>query len=162
MPTGFDAAFTAVGALADDFAAHENQFLSPAYNEAQARKDFIDKFFIALGWDVDHITQKNPYEQEVKVERTQRQGAAHKKADYSFSLAPNFRDVRFFVEAKKPSVQLENPDDYFQTVRYGWNSQNPLAVLTDFEQFHILDCRYKPSIDTALSRGVPSGKFHYT
>src|SRR5438874_4672418 len=122
MATGFDAAFAAVGALADDFAAHETQFLAPTYNEAQARKDFIDKFFVALGWDVDHLTQKNPYEQEVKVERGQRQGAAHKKADYAFSLAPNYRDVRFFVEAKKPHGDIETADNYFQTIRYGWNS----------------------------------------
>jgi hypothetical protein len=32
-------------------------------------KDFIDKFWIALGWDVNHDTQTNPYEQDVKVER---------------------------------------------------------------------------------------------
>jgi hypothetical protein len=38
------------------------------YQEAQARHEFIDKFLMALGWDVNHETQKNPYEQEVKVE----------------------------------------------------------------------------------------------
>jgi adenine-specific DNA-methyltransferase len=160
--TAFENAHRLVSELAHDFRTHEPKYLSPNYQEVEARKDFIDKFWKALGWDVDHEIQKNPYQQEVKVERGQDQAGARKRADYSFSLAPNFRDVRFFVEAKKPSVQLENPDDYFQTVRYGWNSQNPLAVLTDFEQFHILDCRYKPSIDTALSRAVPSGKFHYT
>jgi type I restriction-modification system DNA methylase subunit len=160
--TSFDKAHRLICDLAEDFRAHKHRYLSPDYQEAEARKDFIDKFWKALGWDVDHEIQKNPYEQEVKVERGQDQAGARKRADYSFSLAPNFRDVRFFVEAKKPSVQLENADDYFQTVRYGWNSQNPLAVLTDFEQLHILDCRYKPSIDTALSRGVPSGKFHYS
>ncbi len=32
--------------------------------------DFIDKFLIALGWDVNHDLQTNPYAQEVKVERT--------------------------------------------------------------------------------------------
>ncbi|HCX28495.1 MAG TPA: hypothetical protein DHU55_01785, partial [Blastocatellia bacterium] len=158
----FDEAHRLVSELVQDFRAHEHRYLSPEYQEAEARKDFIDKFWKALGWDVDHNIQKNPYEQEVKVERGQDQAGARKRADYAFSLTPNFRDVRFFVKAKKPSVQLENADDYFQTTRYGWNSQNPLAVLTDFEQFHILDCRYKPSIDTALSRAVPSGKFHYT
>jgi len=33
------------------------------------RKDFIDKLWIALGWDVNHDEQKNSYEQEVKVEQ---------------------------------------------------------------------------------------------
>ncbi len=44
-------------------------YLSPAYQEQEARRDFIDKFWLALGWDVNHETQKNPFEQEVKVER---------------------------------------------------------------------------------------------
>jgi len=30
--------------------------------------DFVDKFFVALGWDVNHNIQTNPYEQEVHVE----------------------------------------------------------------------------------------------
>ena len=110
---------------------------------------------------MNHDTQKNPYEQEVKVERGQQQGAARKRADYAFSLAPNYRDVRFFAEAKKPSVQIANAQDYFQTLRYGWNSGNPLVVITDFEQFHILDSRYKPNVETALSRLVRDGAFHY-
>jgi adenine-specific DNA-methyltransferase len=63
--SSFDEAYAQVAKLVDDFAAHEEKFLSPHYNEAQVRKDFIDKFFIALGWDVDHLAQKNPYEQEV-------------------------------------------------------------------------------------------------
>jgi len=36
---------------------------------AEVRKDFIDKLWIALGWDVNHDEQKNSYEQEVKVEQ---------------------------------------------------------------------------------------------
>jgi hypothetical protein len=86
----------------------------------------------------------------VKVERGIMIARAQKRADYAFFLAPNFRDVRFFVEAKKPSVELANADAYFQTIRYGWNAGTPLAVLTDFEQFHILDCRARPDINTAL------------
>lgn len=160
-PSEFDQAHATVLALVADFAAHESRYLAPDYQEAELRKDFLDKFFIALGWDVNHDTQKNPYEQEVKVERGQQQGAARKRADYAFALAPNFRDVRFFVEAKKPSVDLANADDYFQTLRYGWNSGNSLAMLTDFESFHILDCRYKPSVETALSRLVKDGAFSY-
>lgn len=57
-----------------------------------------------------------------------------KKADYAFFAAPNFRDVKFYVEAKKPARNLDNADDYFQTIRYGWSSDTPIAVLTDFEQ----------------------------
>lgn len=158
--TPFDKAFEAVGKLADSFQANEHYFLSPKYQEAEVRKDFIDKFFKALGWDVDHDEQKNPRAQEVKVERGQQQGAARKRADYAFCLAPNYLDVRFFVEAKKPSVEIANADSCFQAIRYGWNSQNLVSVLTDFEQFLVLDCRYKPSIDNATLRVWK--KFHYS
>ncbi|NJM40758.1 MAG: N-6 DNA methylase [Anaerolineae bacterium] len=113
----------------------------------------MDRFFVALGWDVTHDQQTNPAEQEVKIERGVSVGAAQKRADYAFYLKPNYRDVRFYAEAKKPSVDLDtNADAHFQTVRYGWNSNTPLAVLTDFEQFHILDCRAIPNITTALKR----------
>ena len=60
-----------------------------------------------------------------------------KRADYAFYLDPDFTNPRFFVEAKKPSVEIANKDSYFQATRYGWNGGTPLTVLTDFEQFHI-------------------------
>ena len=69
MPTTFPDAFARVKQLVADFRANEKFYLSQAYQEQEARRDFIDKFWLALGWDVNHETQKNPYEQEVKVER---------------------------------------------------------------------------------------------
>jgi adenine-specific DNA-methyltransferase len=109
---------------------------------------FINPFFEALGWDVSSKHHPNPYEQEVRVEKSQKQqqSKVQKRADYGFFTAPNFKDVKFFVEAKKPAVEIKHPDNYFQTIRYGWNANTPVAVLTDFEQFHIIDCRYKPDI----------------
>ena len=60
----FDNALKSVTQLVNDFKANENHYLNPSYSEADVRNDFINKFFIALGWDVRHETQKNPYEQE--------------------------------------------------------------------------------------------------
>lgn len=159
IPYNFDEAFERVKELVAVFQQNDKQYLSAAYSEAQARLDFIDKFWIALGWDVNHELQTNPYEQEVKVERGVYVSQTRKRADYAF-LAPNFRDVLFYVEAKKPRTDVDTPDNYFQTIRYGWNSQTPLAVLTDFEQLRVLDCRYKPDIETALRRAVK--KYHYS
>ena len=110
MPdTAFEQAHARVRELIDRFERHAAAYLQPGYQEAEARKDFIDPLFKALGWDVDHEHQHNPYEQEVKVERSVsvHDARTQKKADYAFRLAPNFRDVRIFVEAKKPSVNLE-------------------------------------------------------
>jgi hypothetical protein len=62
VPANFEAAFGRVKQLVADFRANESFYLSAQFSEAQARKDFIDKFLIALGWDVNHDSQKNPYE----------------------------------------------------------------------------------------------------
>ena len=159
MPATFEDAFERVKQLAADFKANEKFYLSPAYQEAEARRDFIDKFLLALGWDVNHDTQKNPYEQEVKVERKEH-GVSQRRADYAFYLAPNFRDVKFYIEAKKPFGDIATADNYFQTIRYGWNSQTPIAALFDFEQFEIVDCRFKPDLETALQRNLK--KFHFS
>ena len=83
-----------------------------------------------------------------------------RRADYAFRVAPNFRDVRFFVEAKKAHGDIATAENYFQVVRYGWNSGTPLAVLSSFTQFHVIDCRYKPHPETALHCAV--AQFHYS
>lgn len=157
----FDEAFTQVKQLVDDFRQNEAQFLSPRYDEANVRADFINRFWMALGWDVTHDVQKNPHEREVEVEKSVNVEGRGKRADYSFAVAPNYRDVRFFVEAKKPSRQLDNAQDYFQTIRYGWHARTPVAVLMDFQQFRVLDCRYKPDIEVVLQYGALE-KIHYT
>jgi type I restriction-modification system DNA methylase subunit len=156
--SAFDSAFEEVSKLAATFEANEARYLSQGYSEAQVRLDFVDKFFVALGWDVNHNIQTNPYEQEVHVENPEI--ASHRRADYAFYLAPNFRDVRFYVETKKPLGDIATADHYFQTIRYGYGSKNPVAVLSDFAHLHILDCRYKPDIDTALHRAI--ARYHYT
>jgi type I restriction-modification system DNA methylase subunit len=152
-------ALATVRQLVEDFKAQEGAFLSPDYQESRVRQDFIDKFFTALGWDVTHERQKNPYEQEVKIENKVKTQSSQRRADYAFFIAPNFRDVKFFAEAKKPHHDLANPEYYHQAIRYGWNQRTPIAVLTDFEEFHILDCRYKPDMKTALDRKIQV--FHY-
>lgn len=56
--TTFDKAFDEVGKLVQTFTSNIQHFMSAGYSEADARKDFIDKFFIALGWDVNHEINK--------------------------------------------------------------------------------------------------------
>jgi type I restriction-modification system DNA methylase subunit len=159
MKHSFEEAWEKIADLSATFKANEARYISPSYQEAEARKDFVDKFFIALGWDVNHDQQTNPYEQEVKVEPSV-SAAGQRRADYAFHLAPTYGDVRFFVEAKKPHGDIATADNYFQTIRYGWNTRTPLAALTDFKEFHVLDCRYRPDIATALHRHV--AKYHYS
>jgi hypothetical protein len=159
IPQTFEEAFKRVQELAADFKANERRYLSSDYQEAEVRKDFVDKFWMALGWDANHDFQTNPYEQEVKVERSVSSREGQTRADYAFYVKPNFRDVRFYLEAKKPSVELAGKGNYFQVACYGWNSGTPLAVIHDFQQLHILDCRGKPKLETALERAVAT--YHY-
>jgi len=44
----FNEAFERVKHLAETFQAQEQAYHAPEYKEAEVRKDFIDKFFIAL------------------------------------------------------------------------------------------------------------------
>jgi adenine-specific DNA-methyltransferase len=150
----FEEAFRRVKERSAQFHKYRSAYTSPNYSEAQARQDFIDKFLIALGWDVAHEEQTNPFEQEVKVEKNLSSEHAQRRADYALHVAPNYRDVRCFVEAKKPCAPIDTADNCFQVNRYGWNAQTPIALLTSFEQLRVIDCRYKPDIDTAIDRIV--------
>ena len=145
----FKKAFEKIKVLANNFGENIEKFKLSTYKEAEVRQDFIDPLFEILGWDVRHVLEKDPYKQDVKIEKSQNQeGEKNKKfADYAFYANNNFKDPVFFVEAKKPSLNLEdNKDFYLQTHKYGWNAGLPICILTDFEEIIILDTRRKPSI----------------
>ncbi len=72
------------------------------YKEQAVRVDFIDPFFEALGWDVNHKHQRDPFKREVEAERSEKE----RRVDYSFHWAPDYRTPVFFVEAKKPFVEI--------------------------------------------------------
>ena len=79
ISNNFTQAHETVVKLCDTFKAHHAQYHQSNYNETAVRKDFLDKFFAALGWDVNHDEQTNPYEQEVKVEKNVQVTARIKK-----------------------------------------------------------------------------------
>ncbi len=155
VQTNFQDAHAAVIDLVERFEKNHQHYLSSSYQEQEARKDFLDKFFMALGWDVNHETQTNPYEQEVKIEKSVTTGTAKRRADYSFSLAPHFtKRPRFFVEAKRPQQDIATPDNYFQAIRYSWSHHLSIVALTDFHSFHIIDSRVPPNIKTSVLRKI--------
>lgn len=158
-----DTAFETVCDLVKRFQHQEREHLSPNYSEARVRQDFIDRFFEALGWDVTHKYQTNIYQQEVKIEQSQSQedSKRKKRADYAFFADPDYQSVKFFVEAKKPSRNIRgNEEDYYQTAKYGWNAQTGISILTNFEVFIVLDCRYKPDLDTIHLTEIEN--YHYS
>ena len=141
-----------VSGLVKDFQTNERYYLSASYHEADVRKDFIDKLFITFGWDVNHDIQKNPFQQEVKVERNVQVATAQRRADYALSLAPHFDSPVLYIEAKKPCDDVATADNYFQTIRYANQRGHAIGILTSFAQIHVVDCRYQANIDTAVDR----------
>jgi type I restriction-modification system DNA methylase subunit len=113
------------------------------YNETQTRRDFIDPFFKALGWDVDNENGNAEAYREVIHEDRVKVGKATKAPDYSFRLSGGKR--LFFVEAKKPSVFIKDEIlPAYQVRRYGWSAKLAISIITDFEEFAIYDCSKKP------------------
>jgi len=130
-------------ALVERFSAHREAYLAGEYNETQLRREFLDPFFEALGWDVGNKQGNAEAYKDVVHEDAIKVGGFTKAPDYSFRIG----GVRkFFVEAKKPSVDIKgDPGPAFQLRRYAWSAKLPLSILTDFEEFAVYDCRLKPS-----------------
>ncbi len=132
-----------VGELVTRFGEQYDSYKSSAYNETLTRRDFIDPFFKALGWDIDNESGYAESYREVIHEDRVKVGNETKAPDYSFRLVGGKR--LFFVEAKKPSVHIK--DDIvpaYQVRRYGWSAKLPISIITDFEEFAIYDCTKKP------------------
>jgi type I restriction-modification system DNA methylase subunit len=145
--------FMHIAELTARFNRNIEAYRSGRYNETQLRREFIDPFFKALGWDVDNEQGYAEAYKEVIHEDAIRIGSATKAPDYCFRIGGT---RKFFLEAKKPSVSIK--DDIhpaYQLRRYAWSAKLPLSILTDFEEFAIYDCRIKPAqTDSAATARV--------
>lgn len=125
----------ALAELCERFRANLPTYKALAYKEAKVRVDFLNPFFELIGWDVRNTTGKaEQYRDVVSEDSVEIEG--HQKApDYSFRIG----GVRkFFVEAKKPAVNLhDNLAPSLQVWRYSYSARLPLAILTDFEEFAV-------------------------
>jgi hypothetical protein len=128
--------------LIERFARNADAYRSTAYNETQARREFIDPFFKALGWDIDNEAGYAEAYKDVVHEDAIKVGGLTKAPDYCFRVGGA---RKFFVEAKKPSVNIKTGiDPAFQLRRYAWSAKLPLSILTDFEELAVYDCRVRP------------------
>ena len=135
---------------------------STQYKEAWVRRDYLDPLFTALGWDVAYERRDAQMFREVILEDTLKVEGAIKAPDYCFY---DRNDRKFFVEAKKPSVNLlDGRAAAFQVRRYAWSAKLPLSVLTDFEELAVYDCRIRPEKDDKAStaRTLYMGYEEYT
>ena len=147
-----EAAYKEIEVLVERFAEQISSYKKANYNEALTRKDFIDPFFKALGWDMDNSNGYAEAYREVIHEDKIKIGGATKAPDYSFRLAGGKK--LFFVEAKKPSVVVKDEIlPAYQVRRYAWSAKMPVSILTDFEEFAIYDCNKKPNATDKASVG---------
>ncbi|MBW6460220.1 MAG: hypothetical protein K0B08_06560, partial [Bacteroidales bacterium] len=137
-----DEAFEKIRQLVERFSEHREEYKRSGFNEHQTRIDYINPFFKALGWDMDNAQGLAEAYREVIHEDKLKIGKATKAPDYAFTL---YGQRKFFVDAKKPSVNIR--DDMapaYQVRRYGWSAKVPVSVVTDFEEFAVYDCTKKP------------------
>ncbi len=138
-----ETAYKKISELVERFEEQYTSYKKLEYNETLTRRDFIDPFFKALGWDIDNEQGYAEAYREVIHEDRIKVGGATKAPDYSFRVGGGKR--LFFVEAKKPSVVIK--DDIlpaYQVRRYGWSAKLSISIITDFEEFAIYDCTKKP------------------
>ncbi|MDM8555621.1 Eco57I restriction-modification methylase domain-containing protein [Desulfococcaceae bacterium HSG7] len=128
--------------LTETFDYNLETYKKDSYNETQVRREFIDPFFEALGWDIANKKGYAEAYKDVIHEDAIKIGGATKAPDYCFRIGGA---RKFFLEAKKPAVNIKTDiHPAFQLRRYGWSAKLPLSILTDFEEFAVYDCRVRP------------------
>lgn len=137
--------------LIERFEQNKDAYKSSQYNETQLRREFLDPFFKALGWDVENKHGYAEAYKDVIHEDAIKIGGVTKAPDYSFRIGGT---RKFFVEAKKPAIHLKDDiDSAFQLRRYAWSAKLPLSILTNFEEFAVYDCRIKPDKSDKAATG---------
>lgn len=129
--------------LIEKFKNNLHQYKSTNYEEANVRSEFIDPFFRLLGWDIGNTYGAAEQYKDVQLDHSIHN---NKKPDYTFRPGGS---PAFFVEAKKPSINIKlKKEPAFQLREYGWTANLPLSILTDFEEFSIYDTSIKPDPKT--------------
>ena len=127
-----------ISELVERFGAERARVRRADYNETEARVQYINPLFAALGWDMDNALGRGEVKHEDKLRIEQKA----KAPDYGFYLDGR---RRFFVEAKKPALRLDKmAEPAYQLRRYAWTAKLAVSVLTDFEEFAVYDARIRP------------------
>lgn len=141
--------------LINRFKVNYEFYNNSKYNESECRLEFIDEFLKDFGWNVQNSNGKSPNLKEVVVESYEQELG---KPDYTMT----FNGIStFFVEAKKPAVNiLDNSDCSFQTRRYGWSAKHRISILTNFKELLIYDCSDMPKSNDPTSKNLIA-KYNY-
>ncbi len=121
----------ALMALLQRFRDNERQYRDAGYNETETRRELIDPFFQALGWDVDNTKGFSEKYTEVVHEARVKVGRATKAPDYAFRVGGQ---PIFFVEAKTPQAkrllqqQIDVTDDAIDRLVYALYGLTPEEI----------------------------------
>ncbi|MBN2544715.1 MAG: N-6 DNA methylase, partial [Spirochaetes bacterium] len=138
-----------------EFQEQEKILKKKGHGETNIRTNFIDFFFKALDWQMDKYT-------DVVREFSQKDTSGTKKVDYAFLINGK---LKFFVEAKESSIDLEHDRDaIYQAKRYAFstNGKAPIVILTDFEEFRTFNVLKAPLYDNTERELLKSFCFKYT
>ncbi len=142
----------------EDFEKNKALIMKKGYGETNIRSNYIDIMFEALGWNI-----RNKYEVDREFSQKDKSKEANtKKVDYAFKLNGK---LKFFIEAKEASVDLEhNKDAIYQAKRYAYSSNGkaPIVILTDFEEFRVFTVLTAPLFDNPDKQLLKSHSFQYT
>ena len=128
--------------LIELFERNIESYKGQGYNEAQLRREFIDPFFEALGWDIQNKAGIAQAYKDVIHEDAIKIGGETKAPDYCFRIGGT---RKFFLEAKKPAIDIgDSEESAYQLRRYAWSAKLPLSILTNFEEFAVYDCLVRP------------------
>ena len=86
----------AIRDLVDRFKLHEQAYKRSSYNETQVRREFVDPFFKALGWDIDNEQGYAEAYKDVVHEDAMKVGGKTTAPDYAFRVGGT---RKFFLEA---------------------------------------------------------------
>ncbi len=98
-----------------------------AYNEANTKQAFILPLFKALGWNIYDTA-------EVSLE----ENASAGRVDFAFKIN---NVARFYIEAKKLGVDLNNQDYIKQAITYAYNNGVTWAILTNFTEMRFFNAQ---------------------
>lgn len=136
---------TEVSRLVEHFRAEQTRICATTsvYTETEARIEYIDPLFSCLGWDMSNTRGLPNSIKDVLREESQPTETSAKRPDYTFRIGA----VRkFFIEAKKPAVDIRaNRDSAFQVRSYGWTAGMAVSVLTNFRTLRVYDTQTAPS-----------------
>ncbi len=127
-----------IAKLVEDFRAHETTLEKAA--EAQIENNFIRPLFRYLNWNTENEGLSHAH-YEFKVQVTNKKGL---RPDYILNL--DGRDV-LVMDAKQVKYSMKDPRWLYQVYSYAYSTQNSkpsekmdFAILTDFQEFIVLDC----------------------